>query len=140
MEYRVEHDTMGEVRVPTDALWRAQTPPALEKFPISRGRPPKAPIPTLAHIQAAPPRAHPPPGHGLPAPHPRSRRGVRCAPAAQQPAAPPRRGAPPPGTPVPPPPAPAPTPLPPHPPHPPPPPTAAPNRPTGRPSGCLRWG
>ena len=24
-EYRIEHDTMGEVRVPANALWRAQT-------------------------------------------------------------------------------------------------------------------
>ena len=24
-EYRIEHDTMGEVKVPVDALWRAQT-------------------------------------------------------------------------------------------------------------------
>ena len=34
-EYRVEHDTMGEVRVPIDALWRAQTQRAVENFPIS---------------------------------------------------------------------------------------------------------
>ncbi|GAA3221109.1 class II fumarate hydratase [Pseudonocardia petroleophila] len=33
--FRVEHDTMGEVRVPTDALWRAQTQRAVENFPIS---------------------------------------------------------------------------------------------------------
>ncbi|HET7741467.1 MAG TPA: hypothetical protein VFL67_12540, partial [Mycobacterium sp.] len=25
VEYRIEHDTMGEVRVPVNALWRAQT-------------------------------------------------------------------------------------------------------------------
>ncbi|MCP2165677.1 class II fumarate hydratase [Goodfellowiella coeruleoviolacea] len=34
-EYRVEHDTMGEVRVPASALWRAQTQRAVENFPIS---------------------------------------------------------------------------------------------------------
>ncbi|WP_333618036.1 class II fumarate hydratase [Dietzia sp.] len=34
-EYRIEHDTMGEVRVPKDALWRAQTQRAVENFPIS---------------------------------------------------------------------------------------------------------
>ncbi len=34
-EYRVEHDTMGEVRVPINALWRAQTQRAVENFPIS---------------------------------------------------------------------------------------------------------
>jgi fumarate hydratase class II len=37
-EYRVEHDSMGEVRVPVDALWGAQTQRAVENFPIS-GRP-----------------------------------------------------------------------------------------------------
>ncbi|MHC3001925.1 class II fumarate hydratase [Gordonia metallireducens] len=34
-EYRTEHDTMGEVQVPIDALWRAQTQRAVENFPIS---------------------------------------------------------------------------------------------------------
>ena len=34
-EYRIEHDTMGEVRVPIAALWRAQTQRAVENFPIS---------------------------------------------------------------------------------------------------------
>jgi len=33
--YRIEHDSMGEVRVPKDALWRAQTQRAVENFPIS---------------------------------------------------------------------------------------------------------
>lgn len=35
VEYRIEHDTMGEVRVPKNALWRAQTQRAVENFPIS---------------------------------------------------------------------------------------------------------
>ena len=35
VEYRIEHDTMGEVRVPITALWRAQTQRAVENFPIS---------------------------------------------------------------------------------------------------------
>ncbi|MGC3956343.1 MAG: class II fumarate hydratase [Propionicimonas sp.] len=35
MEYRIEHDTMGEVRVPADALYAAQTQRAVENFPIS---------------------------------------------------------------------------------------------------------
>src|ERR1700687_5780269 len=34
-EYRIEHDTTGEVRVPAKALWRAQTQRAVENFPIS---------------------------------------------------------------------------------------------------------
>ena len=34
-DYRIEHDSLGEVRVPADALWRAQTQRAVENFPIS---------------------------------------------------------------------------------------------------------
>jgi fumarate hydratase class II len=34
-EYRTEHDTMGEVLVPKDALYAAQTQRAVENFPIS---------------------------------------------------------------------------------------------------------
>jgi fumarate hydratase class II len=37
-DYRVEHDSMGEVRVPAEAKWRAQTQRAVENFPVS-GRP-----------------------------------------------------------------------------------------------------
>jgi fumarate hydratase class II len=37
-QYRVETDSMGEVRVPKDAKWRAQTQRAVENFPIS-GKP-----------------------------------------------------------------------------------------------------
>jgi len=33
--FRVEHDSMGEVRVPADARWGAQTQRAVENFPIS---------------------------------------------------------------------------------------------------------
>ena len=44
--YRIERDTMGEVRVPADALWRAQTQRAVANVPISgRGLEP-------AHIKA----------------------------------------------------------------------------------------
>ena len=37
-DYRIEKDSMGELRVPVDALWGAQTQRAVENFPIS-GRP-----------------------------------------------------------------------------------------------------
>ncbi|MGH9646822.1 MAG: class II fumarate hydratase [Bryobacteraceae bacterium] len=37
-EFRIEHDTMGKVRVPADALYGAQTQRAVENFPISRMR------------------------------------------------------------------------------------------------------
>ena len=32
MEYRLEHDTMGEVRVPADRYWGAQTQRSFENF------------------------------------------------------------------------------------------------------------
>ena len=34
-EERIERDSMGELAVPADALWRAQTQRAVENFPIS---------------------------------------------------------------------------------------------------------
>ncbi|MDQ6783642.1 MAG: class II fumarate hydratase [Actinomycetota bacterium] len=34
-EYRIEHDSMGEVRVPSEARWQAQTQRAVDNFPIS---------------------------------------------------------------------------------------------------------
>ena len=34
-KYRTEQDSMGELKVPEDALWGAQTQRAVENFPIS---------------------------------------------------------------------------------------------------------
>jgi fumarate hydratase class II len=52
-DYRVERDTMGEVRVPAQALYQAQTQRAVENFPIS-GRPIEpALIAALGLIKAA---------------------------------------------------------------------------------------
>ena len=34
-DFRIEHDSMGEVRVPADAYYGAQTQRAVENFPIS---------------------------------------------------------------------------------------------------------
>jgi fumarate hydratase, class II len=53
VDYRVEHDTMGEVRVPGDALYGAQTQRAVENFPISRLRFPRAFIRALGLIKSA---------------------------------------------------------------------------------------
>lgn len=52
-EYRIEHDSMGEVRVPAHAKWRAQTQRAVENFPISGQRLERAHIAALARIKAA---------------------------------------------------------------------------------------
>ena len=49
---RVEHDSMGEVRVPADALWGAQTQRAVENFPISGRRLPPDLIHALGLIKA----------------------------------------------------------------------------------------
>jgi fumarate hydratase class II len=51
--FRIEHDSMGEIKVPTDALWGAQTQRAVDNFAIS-GRPmPRAFIRALGLIKAA---------------------------------------------------------------------------------------
>ncbi|MFG2193096.1 class II fumarate hydratase [Streptomyces sp. NPDC048639] len=52
-DYRVEHDSMGEVRVPAAAKWRAQTQRAVENFPVSGQRLERAHIEALARIKAA---------------------------------------------------------------------------------------
>ncbi|MFD7559154.1 MULTISPECIES: class II fumarate hydratase [unclassified Streptomyces] len=51
--FRIEHDSMGEVRVPAHAKWRAQTQRAVENFPISGQRLESAHIEALARIKAA---------------------------------------------------------------------------------------
>ncbi|MCH6232229.1 class II fumarate hydratase [Microbacterium sp. CFH 31415] len=53
IEYRIEHDTMGEVRVPKDALYAAQTQRAVENFPISGDPLEPAQIVALARIKKA---------------------------------------------------------------------------------------
>ncbi|GAA3701551.1 class II fumarate hydratase [Zhihengliuella alba] len=56
--YRIEHDTMGEVRVPADALYRAQTQRAVENFPISGKRLERKHIEALARVKKATARAN----------------------------------------------------------------------------------
>ena len=51
--YRIEHDTMGEVRVPQSARWAAQTQRAVENFPISGRTLPPPLITALARIKGA---------------------------------------------------------------------------------------
>ena len=51
MEFRIEHDTMGEVKVPLNALYRAQTQRAVENFPISGTTLERAHIAALAQIK-----------------------------------------------------------------------------------------
>ncbi|HEX6467665.1 MAG TPA: class II fumarate hydratase [Streptosporangiaceae bacterium] len=51
--FRIEHDSMGEVRVPAEAKWRAQTQRAVENFPISGRTLERTHIAALGHIKAA---------------------------------------------------------------------------------------
>ena len=39
MEYRIEHDTLGEVKVPADKLWAAQTQRSKDNFKIGWEKP-----------------------------------------------------------------------------------------------------
>ncbi|MEU0293310.1 lyase family protein, partial [Streptomyces microflavus] len=52
-EFRIEHDSMGEVKVPVHAKWRAQTQRAVENFPVSGQRLERAHIEALARIKGA---------------------------------------------------------------------------------------
>jgi fumarate hydratase, class II len=52
-EYRIEHDTMGEVRVPASAKYQAQTQRAVENFPISHRGLERSQIRALALIKSA---------------------------------------------------------------------------------------
>jgi fumarate hydratase, class II len=51
--YRLEHDTMGELQVPAGALWGAQTQRAVQNFPVSGRRMPRAFIRALALVKQA---------------------------------------------------------------------------------------
>jgi fumarate hydratase class II len=57
-EYRIEHDSLGEVRVPAHARWGAQTQRAVENFPISGLRLEARLIRALALIKAESARAN----------------------------------------------------------------------------------
>jgi len=52
-EFRIEHDTMGEVRVPASALYRAQTQRAVENFPLSGITLERRHIEALARVKKA---------------------------------------------------------------------------------------
>ncbi len=52
-EYRIEHDTMGEVRVPASARYQAQTQRAVENFPISHRGLERSQIRALGLIKSA---------------------------------------------------------------------------------------
>ena len=51
MEYRIERDTLGEMKVPADKLWAAQTQRSKENFPISIEKMPKEIIRAFAILK-----------------------------------------------------------------------------------------
>ena len=57
-EFRIEHDTMGEVRVPAAAKWAAQTQRAIENFPVSGVVLERSLVAALARIKGAAARAN----------------------------------------------------------------------------------
>ena len=58
MEYRLEHDTMGEVRVPADRYWGAQTQRSFENFRIGTEKIPPEVIRAFAVVKLAAARAN----------------------------------------------------------------------------------
>src|SRR5207253_9048916 len=51
--FRIEKDSLGEMKVPNDALWGAQTQRAVEKFRISNLRFPRSFIAAMGMIKKA---------------------------------------------------------------------------------------
>lgn len=51
--FRIEHDSMGELQVPADALWGAQTQRAVQNFPVSGQRMPRGFIRALGLVKGA---------------------------------------------------------------------------------------
>jgi fumarate hydratase class II len=51
--FRIEHDSMGELQVPADALWGAQTQRAVQNFPVSGRAMPRGFIRALGLVKAA---------------------------------------------------------------------------------------
>jgi fumarate hydratase class II len=54
MQYRIEHDTMGEVKVPADKFWGAQTERSRNNFKIGpEGSMPREIIRAFAYLKKA---------------------------------------------------------------------------------------
>lgn len=56
MEFRIEKDTMGEVKVPANVYWGAQTQRSIENFPIAQdiNKMPKEIIQAFAYLKKQP--------------------------------------------------------------------------------------
>ena len=51
MEYRIEHDSMGEMKVPADKYWGAQTQRSFQNFKIGTEKMPKEVITAFAYLK-----------------------------------------------------------------------------------------
>jgi aspartate ammonia-lyase len=58
LEYRIEHDSIGELKVPQEALYGVQTLRAVQNFPISGSKPHRVFINATVHIKKAAARFH----------------------------------------------------------------------------------
>jgi aspartate ammonia-lyase len=58
MSFRTEHDSIGDLKVPKEALWGAQTQRAVHNFPISGIKPHPVFIKATVHIKKAAARFH----------------------------------------------------------------------------------
>ncbi len=53
MSYRIEKDTMGEINVPNDKYWGAQTQRSVENFPVGEEKMPKEVLMGFAYLKKA---------------------------------------------------------------------------------------
>mgnify|MGYP002657740043 FL=1 len=53
MEYRIERDSMGEIKVPADKLWGAQTQRSFENFKIGTEKIPPEMVTVFAYLKKA---------------------------------------------------------------------------------------
>jgi len=58
MEFRIEHDSMGEVKVPAEALWGAQTERSRQNFPIGKEKMPQEIVHAFGILKLAAARAN----------------------------------------------------------------------------------
>lgn len=53
MSYRIEHDTFGEIKVPSEKYWKAQTQRSKQNFPVGKEQMPIEVIYGFAHLKRA---------------------------------------------------------------------------------------
>ena len=53
MSFRIEHDTIGEIKVPADKYWAAQTERSRQNFPVGKEKMPIEVIVAFAHLKKA---------------------------------------------------------------------------------------